>query len=57
MWILSLSYNGRASGLRPNWNIGSLEYWNDGLQKNPEMIFPPIDPLFHRSNIPLFQLI
>jgi hypothetical protein len=46
-----------TSGLRPEWNTGRLEYWNEELQKNHEMIFHSNDPLFHRSNIPLFQFI
>jgi hypothetical protein len=39
--------------------IGILEEWNIGImgfKKNPEMIFPSNNPLFHRSNIPSFQL-
>jgi len=48
---------GETSGLCPKWNIGRVEYWNDGLQKNPEMIFLSNNPLFHRSNIPSLQLI
>jgi hypothetical protein len=39
--------------LRPNWNVGIVERWNNGLKgmktiKNDP--FPLLDPVFHYSN-------
>jgi hypothetical protein len=58
-----------TSGLRPPWNVGMLEYWNNGIGINgvrdlwSEILVPVKltsiisfdNPLFHHSIIPLFQ--
>jgi hypothetical protein len=33
LWISTMEYD-RELGLRPNWNFGILEYWNDGVLNN-----------------------
>ncbi len=43
----------------PNWDIGTMEYWNDGVRRKI-LLFPiliPIIPLFQQSIIPILQKI
>jgi hypothetical protein len=52
-----------TQGLSPNWSIGVMEYWNDGLKGGKTRILPflfsvlsiPTIPLFHYSTIPSFH--
>jgi hypothetical protein len=47
----------RTEGLRPDWNVGVMEYWNDGFKgKNRQYaLFRFWRPLFYDSNIPSFD--
>jgi hypothetical protein len=55
MSILSSSYNGRTENI--NWNDGMLEGWNNGLlEEKDNAMFFLLDPSFHYSIIPIFQL-
>jgi hypothetical protein len=50
----------RPVGLRPGRNIGVMEWWNDGFEGILSILnglFNFYYPIFHISNIPLFQMV
>jgi len=41
------------AGIKRTWNVGIMEYWNDGMMDKTK----PIIPIFHYSIIPLLFMV